>query len=271
MLGGRRFAPPWRSSKMADPVQRYVKGIEWIRDALSVMDDIADPVMGIRDWDDAACVEFSGRLVASADGPYNKRLVLKSALVHAATDVVVKGARPEFALDTLIGPEEDVEEMLKSLKKQAEAMRIPLLGGNTLIEDAEPRCSLTVIGKLLLPEPIRDSTASKGDVVVLVGEPIWGEMDERLDKAKTLFAAWYDALESVKFTAAKDVTKGGLSAVVYEMEAKAAVKFRLDEVPYPVSRNLDNFIATLPEFEYVNLEKACTQHGCRLAKIGEVV
>jgi selenophosphate synthetase-related protein len=256
---------------MDEQIRKYVVDIEWIRDRLSNMDEMLDPVLGIRDWDDAVCLDFKGKLVASTDGPYTKRLVMKSALVHAATDVVVKGAKPIFALDTLIGVRKEVEDMLDSLKKQAEAIQLPLIGGNTLFEDVEPRCNLIVVGKLLLDEPIRDSGAEKDDVIVLVGEPIWGEQNERLEKAKTLFQTWFDALECVKFNSAKDVTKGGLVSVVYEMQEKSKKKFKLvEEIPYSQTRNLDNFIATLTEYEYVNLEKVCMQHDCRLVRIGTV-
>jgi selenophosphate synthetase-related protein len=256
---------------MADVVGKHVLDVLWIKDRLASMDDIIHPAMGIRDWDDAACVDFKGGLLASADGPYTKRLVLKSALVHAATDVAVKGGRPLFALDTLVGLKADVEEMVDSLREQAQAMSIPLIGGNTLFEDVEPRCSLTVVGKLLLEEPIRDSTARKGDVVALVGEPIWGERGERLEKAKLLFETWFEALVGVKFNSAKDVTKGGLVSVVYEMQEKSGLTFELGGVPYPMTRNLDNFIVTLPEFEYVSLQKVCVGHGCPLNRIGTVV
>ena len=255
---------------MADPIGRYVKDIEWIQERLLPMDGICKPVMGIGDWDDAACVDFSGRLVASTDGPYAKRLVMKSALVHAATDVVVKGARPLFAMDSMMGPRVDVEDMVDSLKAQAIFMGIPILGGNTLIEEAEPRCSITVVGRLETSQPIRDRTALAGDVIVIVGEPIWGEMEERLNKARVLFDTWFEALDRVKFSSAKDVTKGGLVSVVYEMEKKSGRRFVLDEVPYPRTRNLDNFLATLSEFEYVTLAGICSRNGCRLIRIGTV-
>ncbi|MFH1056135.1 MAG: AIR synthase related protein [Candidatus Altiarchaeota archaeon] len=253
-----------------DAIEKYVKDIEWIKKKLESMDDIANPIMGIRDWDDAACIEFKGRLLASTDGPYTKRLVMKSALIHAATDVVVKGGRPLFALDSIIGPRADVEEMVDSLKTQAELMRIPILGGNTLFEEVEPRCSITVVGELLTKEPIRDCGAQKGDVIALVGEPLWGEQTERLEKANVLFETWFEALGKVKFNSAKDVTKGGLVSVVYEMEAKSGRKFQLTDVPYPMARNLDNFIVTLSELEYINLEKTCMKHKCKMTRIGVV-
>ena len=254
-----------------DSVGRYVKSVEWIRDALLGMDDMLHPVMGIRDWDDAVCVDFRGRLVASVDGPYTKRLVLKSALIHASTDVVVKGARPLFALDTLIGRRPDLEEMVESLKIQAEGMGIPLIGGNTLFEEVEARCSLAVVGELLKKEPIRDSTAKKGDVICLLGEPIWGERNERIEKAGRLFDTWFAALGKVKINSAKDVTKGGLVSVIYEMEKKSGRKFNLNEkLPCPMSRNLDNFMLTLPGKDYARLERIAKKKNCEVQPIGDV-
>jgi selenophosphate synthetase-related protein len=256
---------------MDDAAKRYVKDIEWIRDSLAGMDDMCSPIMGIRDWDDAVCVDFEGRLVVSTDGPYAKRLVMKSALIHAATDVVVKGARPMFALDNMIGSRKDVEDMMASLRQQAEAMGIPILGGNTFFEDSEPLCCVTVAGKLLIDEPIRDSGAKEGDIIALVGEPLWGERDERLRLAKAMFDAWFDAIERVEINSAKDVTKGGLVAVVYEMEKKSGRKFKLDEgLPYHMSRNLDNFIATMDWSQYEKLDGICKKRGCRLARVGVV-
>ncbi len=257
---------------MDDVVEKYVKDIEWIRERLLGMDDMARPILGIRAWDDAVCLKFDGKLVASTDGPYAKRLVMKSALIHAATDVLVKGARPMFALDNMIGSKADVQEMLGSIKEQALAMSIPLLGGNTFFDESEPLCCITVIGKLAIKSPIRDCGAKRGDTIALVGEPLWGERPERLAKAKVMFGAWYRALAKVRFHSAKDVTKGGLVSVVYEMERKSGRRFVLERnIPFHMSRNLDNLIVTLPEAEYAKLDRICVKHCCRLTKIGRVV
>lgn len=257
--------------KADEVVEKYVTSIAWIRDELMVMDELADPVLGVSDWDDAVCIDFgSERLVVSVDGPYAKRLVLKSALIHAATDVVVKGAKPLFALDTVIGTREEVYEMVESLKKQALAMGIPILGGNTLYEDVEPRANLTVVGKLVIDEPIRDSASQSGDVIALIGEPIWGEQEERIRKARRLFDSWFSILDAgVTINAAKDVTKGGLVSVVYEMAGKSGKKFRLnDDLSYPMTRNMDNFIVTLPEKAFTGIQEICSD--CRVEKIGVV-
>ena len=206
---------------------------------------MAKPVMGIRDWDDAAIIDWNGkRLVASCDGPYKKRLVMKSALIHAATDVVVKGARPLFALNTLSGPTEDVREMAESLRAQGMAMGIPILGGNTNLE-GEPEASIFVVGELLIDEPIRQSGGKIGDSLILLGEPLWGEQEERIEKAKKMFAKWYALLDKVDIHAAKDVTKGGLTETAKEIADASGCGLELFKTGIHMTRNLDNFLLSV--------------------------
>ncbi len=258
--------------KKEDLIKHYVKSLDFLRENFSGMDDLINPVMGIRDWDDSVCVKFGDKkILVSVDGPYTKRLVMKSALIHATTDVVVKGGRPLFALDTLIGSKEDVLDMAESLKTQALAMNIPILGGNTLIEEAEPRCSITVFGELLLDEPIRDSTTKTGDLLILLGDPIWGSQTERILIAKKLIDTWYKIIENVKIHAAKDVTKGGLVSTLYELSEKSSLKYQLKpKIPFPMTRNLDNFLVTLPEKEYTKLLGICKENNCSVYPIGVV-
>ena len=255
-----------------DLIEKYVKSLEWLRDSFLSMDELINPVMGIRDWDDACCINFSGKLVASTDGPYAKRLVMKSALVHSATDVVVKGAKPLFALDTLTGTDSEIRDMAGSLKKQSLEMKIPILGGNTMLEDTGPRCSLTIIGKLIPDEPIRDCVAKEDDVLVLLGEPIWGGQDERLMKAKKLFETWFEIIGGgIKINAAKDVTKGGLVSCIYEISVKSGVEFKLNSnsARYPLTRNLDNFLISVSDENYNKIQKVCEKNNCEILVIGK--
>lgn len=258
--------------KNTDLIEKYVKSIEWLRKDFMELDNLINPIMGIKDWDDSCCIEFLGKLAASTDGPYAKRLVMKSALIHAATDVVVKGAKPLFALDTLIGTEPEIKEMAGSLKRQAIAMKIPILGGNTRIKEAEPMCNLTIIGKLITDKPIRDSGAQKGDLLVLIGEPIWGEQKERIKKAKKLFKTWFEILDNnVKIHAAKDVTKGGLISCIYEISEKSNIEFKLnlDNFHYSTTRNLDNFLIAASTGNYNKLLEICKRAGCEVIIIGK--
>ncbi len=255
-----------------EPIRKHVESILWLRDELLEMDSIAKPLMGIKDWDDSVAVEFGGKkLIVSADGPYAKRLVMKSALIHASTDVVVKGAMPLFALDTLIGSEYEAREMIQSLKRQALAMEIPILGGNTFFEETEPKCSLTVAGELLTDEPIRDSTAKKGDSLLLIGEPLWGEQEERIKKAKAMFRAWFDIIMNVEIHASKDVTKGGLVSTVYEMEKKSGLEFKLNKNPLlSMTRNLDNLLVAVSPDDCEGIQAIAEKNKCRTYKVGEV-
>ncbi len=256
-------------------IEKHINSLAWMKKEFAVMDPLIDPVMGIASWDDAVALNFGGKtLVASVDGPYTKRLVMKSALIHSATDIVVKGARPLFALDTLTGNIDDVKEMVSSLKEQALAMNIPILGGNTMIEpDAEPRCSMTVIGELLCDEPIRDCGACKGDAIALIGDPLWGSRAERIKKAKTLFKAWYALLEQgPNIHASKDVTKGGLISAVYEVCEKSGREYELySDIPFSLTRNLDNFLVCVPENECKRIKAVCRDSGAGFYVVGRVM
>jgi uncharacterized protein len=255
-------------------IDKHVTSIMWIRDSLLEMDNLANPVLGVEAWDDAVVYDLGGRkIVASVDGPYKKRLVLKSALIHAATDVIVKGGRPLFALDALLGGEEDLREMIAALKKQAIEMGIPILGGNTMVSEDEPTATITVFGELILASPILDSGAKKGDVLLVIGEPIWGEIDERIAKAKTLFRAWYAILDSgIRINSSKDVTKGGLISAVYEISKKSGVDYALEkDAPFSLTRNLDNFLISVSEKDERKIFDLCAEKKCQAARIGSII
>ncbi len=244
--------------------------VRWLRDVFLDFDGVSKPVMGIGDWDDAACVEVGKkRLVLSCDGPYKKRLVMKSALIHAATDVIVKGGRPLFALDTLSGPEKDVREMAESLRKQGLEMGIPIVGGNTNLE-GEPAASIFVAGELLLEKPIRDSTAKKGDFLILLGDPLWGGQEERFEKAKRLFGCWYKIIKRAKINAAKDVTKGGLELTAKEIADKSGLSYGLFDVKIHKYRNLDNFLVAVDSKNKKIMMGIAKKAGCPAAEVGKL-
>jgi len=258
---------------MDSNIERFVKSIEFLREMFMEMDNIINPIMGISDWDDSVCIEFGKKkLLISIDGPYTKRLVMKSALIHASTDVVVKGGKPLFCLDALIGKRDDIIDMAESLKIQALEMRIPILGGNTLFEDIDSRCSIAVIGELLIDEPIRDSNAKSDDILIIIGNPIWGNQYERIKKAKNLFKTWYEILNSgIRINASKDVTKGGLIPTIYEMSQKSGKKFNINkDLKVPLTRNLDNFLLSVPKESTDIIIEMCMRNNCPYHKIGYV-
>ncbi len=233
-------------------------------------------VVGLDDFDDGAVLEPLGsRLVVSADGPYAFRLVRKSAVVHAATDVLAMGGEPRYLVDTVIAPDRDgAVEAIRCVAEQARALGLVVLGGNTMIEDdvEEPKVSLTVMGPLVAPEPLRDDAAEPGHEVVLVGEPIHGDTGERMEKARRLFDAFPRVAEAGLVRAAKDVTKGGLVAMAALVCAKSGVGMDLHSVPYPsLTRNWDNILVTVEPGDSEEVVSMCAERGCPACVIGEVV
>ena len=138
-------------------------------------------------------------------------------------------------------------------------------------EDAAPSCNITIVGELIVDKPIRDSGAQSGDLLVLVGEPIWGTQKQRLEKAKNIFRTWFEIIHNIRINAAKDVTKGGLIATLQEISEKSGVGFKLEEeIPFPMTRNLDNFLVSISPDDYTTLETICKKEKCWIAKIGDV-
>jgi selenophosphate synthetase-related protein len=121
-------------------------------------------------------------------------------------------------------------------------MNIPILGGNTNLE-GEAEANIFVVGELLRDEPIRQSGGKKGDKLLLLGEPIWGEQEERFEKAKRLFSDWYSMLGKADIHAAKDVTKGGLKLTAKEIADSSGCELELKSgLDIHMTRNLDNFL-----------------------------
>ena len=142
-----------------------------------------------------------------------------------------------------------------------------------MFEETEPKCSLTVVGELLLEEPIRDCNARRKDILALIGEPIWGSQKERIPKARKLFETWFEILNSgIRINAAKDVTKGGLVSTLYEISKKSGVEFELKKtLPFTMTRNLDNFLISVSGENYEKIVRICMKNKCRILRVGTVM
>lgn len=249
-------------------------------------DSLGSEILGLLDRDDAICLPFDkSRILFSADGPYAKRLVMLSALIHASTDILAKGGKPLFALDCLSGSEEDVLEMAKALAIQSKEMDIPILGGNTncphdkgsiMRFNGDPCASIFICGKLLLDEPLRQSGAKSGDELLLFGEPLWGESKERLTKAKKLFSDWYILLDEIRYgkiavNSAKDVTKGGIKETAKEIADASGLDFEIFEVHLHLTRNLDCFLISADKKNASVIKTLCQRLGCPILEVGKLI
>lgn len=134
--------------------------------------------------DDAAVVEVAGTPVAIAvdtlvEGVHFE-LSLSSwsdvgfkSLAVNISDLAAIGAQPQAAVVSLQRPDsiddDAVHELYEGLHEAARTWRCKLVGGDT-VGSGTFAVSVTVIGALLGPEPLRRDAAEPDDVVLIVGE-----------------------------------------------------------------------------------------------------
>ncbi|HII69883.1 AIR synthase related protein [Methanopyrus kandleri] len=233
-------------------------------------------IIGPLQGDDATVIEVNGeRLVINMEGPYPAKIGRKTAIIHSAADVVVTGGEPIVAFDAVQAEsEEQAEEILEDLRKQAEGLGIKILGGNTQSHpDLVPCVSVVVIGRLIADEPIPDGTAREGDALVFLGEPVRGDVGDRVYKAKVKFNAFLRFLrEGIDVSAAKDASRGGVLGNLLEMMGKAKKGVELRSMPYPTwTGYLGIFMVCMDPNDVERAAEIAFEEGCPFTVAGEVV
>jgi selenide,water dikinase len=215
--------------------------------------------LGLATPDDVALIQTSGQPLAVTtdffapplDDPY---LVGRMAALHAASDVIAKGARPLAALAIATippGTDQQQEQLLYDLLagglRELVAMGATLAGGHT-IEGPQ-----TLIGYMIIAAPTKSSIRTKaglrvGDVLVLtkplgIGVLLAAHMQARLK------AEWYnplvaallasnqpaaELLDEFDVAAATDITGFGLAGHLLEMLRASSLSAELDREQVPL-------------------------------------
>jgi selenophosphate synthetase-related protein len=243
-----------------------------IRRLLWRMDEkVEDLSYGVQQGDDCIVI---GDLVVNMEGPYPLKIGRKTGLVHTCSDVVVMGAKALFALNAMqVDSVEQASEVASDLKKQSEKLEVPMIGGNTQLENnLNPCVSFTVVGKLL-DKPIPDAGALDGDLVIMLGEVVEGDIGERCYRAKTKFKTYLELIEKeIEIHAAKDASRGGWFGNLAEMMVKSKRGIRVTSIPYPdMGRYMGNYLVTIPESEMESVISIAAKHKCPVVEVGEVV
>ncbi|WP_456482507.1 AIR synthase related protein [Methanopyrus sp.] len=254
----------------------HIEETNFCRRLLREVPEEWETIVGPLQGDDATVIEVNGeRLVINMEGPYPAKIGRKTAIIHSAADVVVTGGDPVVAFDAVQAEsEEQAEEILEDLRKQAEGLGIKILGGNTQSHpDLVPCVSVTVIGRLITDEPIPDGTAREGDVLVFLGEPVRGDVGERVHKAKVKFNAFLRFLrEGIDVSAAKDASRGGVLGNLLEMMGKARKGVELRSMPYPTwTGYLGIFMVCVSPDDVERAAEIAFEEGCPFTVAGEVV
>ena len=234
---------------------------------------VPELISGIRAGDDAVVI---GKNVINMEGPYPLKLGSKTALIHTPCDVVAMGAQPIYAMNAIQAEnEEEIRIAVDGLKKQSMGLNIPIVGGNTqTVEELKSCISVAVFGELIDENLIvRDGGAKEEDLLIMLGDPVEGDVGERVYKAKKKFDTYLEILESgIKINACKDASRGGWLSNLLEMLIKAKKGAEIKSLPYPrATRYLGTYIIAVPEEEYEKVVDIALKNKCPVVLFGRVL
>ncbi|XRO75720.1 AIR synthase related protein [Methanocaldococcus sp. 28A] len=244
------------------------------RKAFWHFDDLIDDLKsGIKAGDDAVVIN---NMVVNMEGPYPLKLGAKTALIHTACDVVAMGAKPKFALNAIQAKnDEEIKFAVDGLRKQSIGLEIPIIGGNTQTVEGLKSCiSVAVFGELIDENLItRDGGAKEGDLLIMLGDPVEGEVGERIYKVKKKFNTYLEILKrGIKINACKDASRGGWLGNLLEMLIKAKKGAEIKSLPYSrATRYLGTYILAVPEEEYKKVVDIALKNKCPLVFFGRIL
>jgi len=241
-----------------------------VRKVFWQMDEkVPNLIEGIRQGDDCIVV---GKQIVNMEGPYPLKIGMKTGLIHTCSDIVVMGGKPLYTLNAMqVDSLEQASEVAEMVKKQSNGIGVPILGGNTQMENGlNPCISFCIFGELL-KDPIFDSSAQVGNQMIMIGAPIEGEIGDRIRIAKEKFQTFQDVVKKVKVYASKDASRGGWFGNLIEMMTKSQTGFKITSVPYPsFGRYMGNYMTCIDPKDADKVIEIASKYGCPVTPMGEV-
>jgi len=236
------------------------------------MDDMVDNLsFGIQQGDDAVVV---GDMVYNMEGPYPMKIGRKTGLIHTCSDIVIMGGRPLFALNAMqVNSIKEAIEVSEDLKKQSLGLGVPIVGGNTQMENELTPCvSFSVYGRLV-NKPIPDSGALSGDTIVMLGDVVEGSIGERVYRAKVKFESYLEILrKKITVNASKDCSRGGWFGNLSELLVKSKKGCKIRSIPYPrITRYMGTYLVSVPENEVDPIIEIAAKNKCPATEVGKVM
>lgn len=243
-----------------------------IRKVFWHMDErVKDLSYGIQQGDDGAVI---GDTVVNMEGPYPLKTGRKTGLLHSITDIVGMGAVPIYALNAMqVDSIKQAKEVCEDLKKQSNGIGVPIIGGNTQMENGlKPCISFTVFGRLVRA-PLSDSGCKVGDKILMVGHVMDGSVGERVYRAKTKYDTMLKLYElDVEIHAVKDASRGGWFGNLAEMLTKSKKGVKITSVPYPSpTRYMGTYMISVPKKEVDKVVEVCAENKCPCVEVGQVM
>jgi selenophosphate synthetase-related protein len=241
-----------------------------VRKVFWQMDEkVENLIEGIRQGDDCIVI---GKNIVNMEGPYPMKIGMKTGLIHTCSDIVVMGGRPLYALNAMqVDSIEQATEVSEMLRKQSNGIGVPILGGNTQMENGlKPCISFTIFGELI-KKPIFDSSSEPGNYMILIGAPVEGEVGDRIRVAKEKFQTFQELVQKVPVYAAKDASRGGWFGNLLEMMVKSQTGFEITSIPYPsFGRYMGNYMTCIDEKNMSKVLDIASKYGCPVTPMGHV-
>jgi len=232
---------------------------------------VKDLRFGIQQGDDAVIV---GAHIYNMEGPYPMHIGRKTGLIHTCADIVAMGGKPLFGFDAMqVDSLEMAKEISEDVKKQSQGIGVPIIGGNTQLEnDLKPCISFFVVGKLI-GKPVPDAGSQVGDKIMMLGHVMEGTLGERVHRANIKFSTIYDLLANkVVIHAMKDASRGGWFGNLAEMLVKAQKGVKITAIPYQsATRYMGTMLMSIPEGESDKIVSIAAKHGCPCVEVGKVM
>ena len=214
--------------------------------------------------DDAASIDFKGKLVFTTDSYVVTPLFFpggdigKIAFCGTVNDLAVMGARPlGLSVSMVIEegfPKKDLFKIIGSIAKESKKSGIPVVTGDTKVMEkgAIDRLILNTSG-IGIAEKVLDDKIREGDSVIVsggIGEHAAALLAERFrvkSGLKTDSKQLWGEIDSVrgKIRQAKDITRGGLAAVLNELADKNGKQLFVEEEKIPVKKEVRSLVGVL--------------------------
>jgi len=174
----------------------------------------------------------------------------KIAMCGTINDLCVMGARPlGISLSLIVEegfPENDLLKIIRSINQVSRETGVPIVTGDTKVTEKGKldRIEITTAGVGLAEKIIANNGARIGDAIIVsgnLGEHAVALLSQRFNYQTRIKSDCQPLIQEIGsvlpyLSAAKDPTRGGLSAILNEMADKARVKFVLAEKNLPFCR-----------------------------------
>jgi selenophosphate synthetase-related protein len=178
-----------------------------------------------------------------------------AAVLANVNDLAAMGARPLAVVDTVVGPEQLTEQVLRGMRWAAQTYDVPVVGGHLTRSDGPPALSAFGIGRATRVLSARN--AAPGQTLLVAGciegrmradFPFFPSFDERGSLLAGDVRLLADLAEAGAVVAAKDVSMAGLVgslAMLLEFGG-LGVEVDLSAVPGPRDVPIDAWLACFP-------------------------